>query len=355
MCHTCQVNIDTSPTAGTTAATSTATATPTGPRVPAVCILGLGLIGGSMLRDLQAQGIECFGWNRSEATVVAARADGFDATADLRAALTRAEERRALVVIGTPMTAVGHMLDAIAAHAPSCGITDVVSVKGAVAREVAQRGLEQQFVGAHPMAGSAQAGWEHTVTGLFQGAPWVLAYDLAEEYQRQGAELPSRWVEVFEQVAALGQALGSQLIPATAARHDAAVARISHVPHLAAYAVAAAGDAGGPLAISLAAGSFRDGTRVAAAEPDMVMSWCENNTEPVIDTLNDLISHLVAARDQMVASGTARELAELGFAARQRYAARPAERPLFRVRIGAPGWIEQLNLAESTGGQIVIF
>lgn len=315
----------------------------------------MGLIGGSMMRDLRAAGVECFGWNRSEPTVEAARAEGFDATSDLSEALARAEGCGALIVIGTPMTVVGRMLDAIAEHSPTCGITDVVSVKGAVAEEVAARGMSERFVGAHPMAGSAQAGWDATVEGLFDGAPWVLAYDLADEYDAAGKAVPERWLEVFAQVAALGAALGSQLIPATSARHDDAVARISHVPHLAAYAVATAGDAGGALAISLAAGSFRDGTRVAAAAPEMVMSWCENNTAPVLAALDNVIAHLTAAREQLASSGTAIELAQMGHRSRERYAARPASRPVFRLRIGEGQWIQQLRLAENVGGQVEIF
>nr|WP_240394117.1 prephenate dehydrogenase [Corynebacterium lactis] len=325
--------------------------------LPDVCVLGMGLIGGSMMRDLRDAGLACFGWNRSAATVEAATAEGFDATTDLAAALARAEASGALIVIGTPMTVVGRMLDAIAEHAPACTITDVVSVKGAVAREVSARGMDERFVGAHPMAGSAQAGWDATVEGLFDGAPWVISYDLAEARAAEGQEAPARWVEAFRQVAALGTALGSQLIPATSERHDRAVARISHMPHLAAYAVAAvgAGETAGDLAVSLAAGSFRDGTRVAAAEPDMVMSWCENNATEVLSALDDAIAALTGAREQLASSGTARDLAELGHQARLRYEARPAQRPVTRVEIGAEGWVSQLRLAENAGGQIEVF
>ncbi|WP_288819998.1 prephenate dehydrogenase [uncultured Corynebacterium sp.] len=324
-------------------------------RLPAVCILGLGLIGGSMMRDLRAHNVECFGWNRSSPTVEEATKEGFDASTDLQATLERAEASRALIVIGTPMTVVGTMLDTINEHAPSCGITDVVSVKAAVAAEVSARGMEERFVGAHPMAGSAQAGWSATLEGLFDGAPWVITYDLAAAADSAGRPVPERWIEVFSQVANLGAALGSQLIPALSNHHDASVARISHMPHLAAYAIAAAGEAGGPLAISLAAGSFRDCTRVAAAAPDMVMSWCENNTEPVLAALDDVIERLTAARTQLATEGTAMDLAKTGQIARVRYEARPAHRPIFRLRVGEGDWINQLKLAESVGGQVDVF
>lgn len=308
-----------------------------------------------MMRDLRNAGLECFGWNRSPTTVEAAVAEGFDASTDLAEVLTRAERTGALIVIGTPMTVVGKMLDEIEKYAPNCGITDVVSVKGAIADEVNARGMQGRFVGAHPMAGSAQAGWSASVEGLYVGAPWVLAYDFADECERAGREIPARWIEVFTQVAALGTVLGSQLIPATSARHDDAVARISHMPHLAAYAVALAGSNGGDLAISLAAGSFRDGTRVAAAEPHMVMSWCENNVEPVLDALDDAIASLTAARKQLAKEKTALDLAEKGHSARAHYEGRPEPRKIFQLRIGEGDWVNQLRLAENVGGQVEVF
>lgn len=334
---------------------SVATAKTTGQTEPLTptCLLGLGLIGGSMMRDLAAAGEVVYGYNRSTATVDAATAEGFEASSDLVATLQRAERDRALIVIGTPMPVVGRMLDAIAEHAPSCGITDVVSVKGTVLDEVRARGMEHSYAGAHPMAGSAKAGWDATVTGLYDGAPWVITYDLAAEYDDAGMAIPERWLEVFTQVARLGKALGSQLIPATSPRHDDAVARISHMPHLAAYAVAAvgAGDSAGELPISLAAGSFRDGTRVAAAEPNMVMSWCENNVEPVLGALDEVIALLASARQQLAAQGTAMDLGQLGFAARGHYEERPTQRAVFQLKVGESGWLETLREAESVGGQ----
>lgn len=93
-----------------------------------VCILGMGLIGGSLMRDLAAAGDPVFGWNRSASTVDAARDEGYDVSGDLPATLSRANESKALIVIATPLFTVGDMLDAIAEYAPDCGITDVVSV-----------------------------------------------------------------------------------------------------------------------------------------------------------------------------------------------------------------------------------
>ncbi len=315
-----------------------------------VCILAVGLIGGSLMRDLRRADCEVFGWNRSPAVVQAARDEGFEVYADLTETLQLAEQRQALLVIGTPMTVVGSILDAIATHAPTCGITDVVSVKGAVQDAVDHRGMSARYVGAHPMAGAATSGWDASREGLFDGAAWVVTYDLAAKQPTP----PETWLRTFADVIALGKTVGSDVIPALASNHDRAVASISHVPHLAAYAVAAgAEDDCAQLALSLAAGSFRDGTRVAAAEPAMVMSWCENNVPAVLDSLDALIARLQQARTQLSESGTATQLAESGFAARARYEAR-GTRPVIHVNLAHDDWLLHLRHAESIGGRIEI-
>ena len=122
------------------------------------CIIGLGLIGGSLLRDVAARGQTVYGFNRSASGVRAAIKEGFDASDDLVATLKRAAADEALIVIAVPMHAVADILDAIVAHAPNCGFTDVVSVKAEVLRLVKERNLESHYVGSHPMAGTADSG-----------------------------------------------------------------------------------------------------------------------------------------------------------------------------------------------------
>ena len=110
---------------------------------------------------------------------------------------------------------------------------------------------------------------------------------------------------------------GAVVVPARSDEHDAAAAAISHLPHLLAEALAAtAGEV--PLAFALAAGSFRDGTRVAATAPDLVRAMCEANADellPVLDRTLDLLNH--AARP--LAANSVAELVEAGHAARMRY------------------------------------
>lgn len=360
-----------------------------------LCILGLGLIGGSLMRDAQAAGWPAFGWNRSEKTVTRARRDGYDVSGDLEATLRRAEEADALLILGVPMPALSSLLDAISQHAPTCGFTDVTSVKQEVHDLVEAKGMSDRFVGGHPMAGTANSGWQATMHGLFKGAVWVVTYDNARELAGAGdgstgsAEGDSvagadggsvadaggvagadsadavnrRWLDTWVRVVGLAEEVGAAVIPAIAHRHDNAVGRVSHLPHILAEALAVAGDYGGPLALSLAASSFRDGTRVAGTDPDLVRAMVENNRPAVLDALDQTIELLQGARADLAnPDRSLKTLAEEGNAARGRFEARAgrnkgdaSNRPIIRVRPGAPGWLDQLRSAESMGAQIGIF
>ena len=194
-----------------------------------VCVIGLGLIGGSLLRDLHAKGWPVFGFNRSPSAVKQACDEGFDASSCLEDTLQRAEREGALIVLATPMPAIPSMLDAVMEHAPSCGITDVVSVKTEVYSLVCERGLQDRYVGGHPMAGTANSGWEAAHEGLFQGAAWVVTFDQAAEDPEGVSE---QWVGLWRDVATVASAVGAEVIPARVGVHDAAVARISHLPHV---------------------------------------------------------------------------------------------------------------------------
>jgi prephenate dehydrogenase len=102
------------------------------------------------------------------------------------------------------------------------------------------------------------------------------------------------WLEL----ATLFTGLGARVVPATAEEHDRAVAAVSHVPHLLAAALAATA-ASDPLAMTLAAGSFRDGTRVAASRPELVAAMCGGNAAALEPALDRLLADLAAARTSL--------------------------------------------------------
>ncbi|MFC4376706.1 prephenate dehydrogenase [Nocardia halotolerans] len=303
----------------------------------AVCVLGTGLIGGSLLRAAVAAGYPAFGYNRSENGAEAASRAGFDVSVDLSAVLRRAASNDALVVIAVPMPAVEPILADIAALAPQCWLTDVVSVKGPVAEAVGKHGLTANYVGGHPMAGTSESGWAATDPELFRGAVWAVGVD-------EGTR-----VEPWSRVVRLALDCGSVVVPVLAAEHDQAVARISHLPHVLAEALAAAGAGGGELALGLAAGSFRDGTRVAGTAPDLVRAICEPNAGALERVLDETIDALVAARDSLRADGGLGKLVEQGYRGRVAYDERVAWE-ITGVTPGAPGWLDELRQAGRRGG-----
>ncbi len=143
---------------------------------------------------------------------------------------------------------------------------------------------------------------------------------------------------------------GAVVVPARSEEHDAAAATISHLPHLLAEALAAtAGEI--PLAFALAAGSFRDGTRVAATAPDLVRAMCEANADQLLPVLDRALDRLNLARDALAEGNPLTELVEAGHAARVRYDSfsRPA---IADTVIGADRWREELAAAGRAGGVI---
>jgi prephenate dehydrogenase len=303
-----------------------------------LCVLGLGLIGGSIMRATKAAGREVFGYNRSVEGAHAAIADGFEASIDLTDTLIRAADTDALIVLAVPMPALGTMLTHISELAPGCSLTDVTSVKAAVLDEVATAGLRERFVGGHPMTGTVHSGWAAGYAGLFIRTPWVVSVDDAVD------------ATVWSKVMTLALDCGALVVPAKSDEHDAAAAAISHLPHLLAEALAVAA-AEVPLAFALAAGSFRDGTRVAGTAPDLVRAMCEGNSAQLLPALDRAIKLLSGARESLASVNSVADLVEAGHAARTRYDSFPRF-DIVTVAIGAENWREELAAAGRAGGVI---
>lgn len=303
-----------------------------------MCVLGLGLIGGSLLRAATAAGREAFGYNRSVEGAQAARGDGFDTTTDLTKTLRRAADVGALIVLAVPMPALPILLSHLKQSAPDCPLTDVTSVKGAVLDEVTGAGLQARYVGGHPMTGTAHSGWEAGNARLFVGAPWVISVDDHVD--------PAVWSTVLQ----LALDCGSVVVPARSDEHDAAAAAISHLPHLLAEALAVtAGEV--PLAFALAAGSFRDGTRVAGSAPDLVRAMCEANAGQLLPRIDRVMELLGEARKSLAHHDSVADLVESGHAARARYDS--FSRPeIVGVFVGDAHWRGELAAAGRAGGVI---
>jgi prephenate dehydrogenase len=276
----------------------------------AVCVIGAGLIGGSLLRAAEKAGRTAWGTSASEETASQARSDGFDVGTDTDTALRRAAEADALVVLAVPLPALPAVLRRVDAVAPTCRLTDAVSVKVTVADAVTHLAPRARYVGGHPMAGTAESGWAAGNADLFADAAWVVATD-------DGVDL-----DVWADVAELAWACRSRVVPAASDEHDLAVARVSHLPHLIAAvlaAVGAAGDDGLPLA--LAASSFADGTRVAGTRPELVLAMCEGNRDALLAVVDDALGRLGAMRGALASTGGLAATVRAGHEGRLRWAA----------------------------------
>jgi prephenate dehydrogenase len=290
-----------------------------------VAVIGLGLIGGSALRALADRGHRVTGFDADPATRATARTaaarvpDGhrWQVAGTVRAAIAHAE----LVVLAVPLPALPGVLDELADYDGL--VTDVTSVKGPVRELAATRLRLGSFVGGHPMAGKETSGFAVSDPELFAGCAWVLCLEPDE------TALPD-WLVLAELVTSLG----GRVVPITADEHDAAVAAISHVPHLLAAALALV-LVDNPLAGTLAAGSFRDGTRVAATRPELIAAMCGGNATAVHRVLHQVLGDLDEFENALTAGDPVADLVprlRLAHAARTAWPPVPGEAAELPVR-----------------------
>lgn len=258
--------------------------------VNTVGIIGLGLIGGSLARRLAERGIRVVAWNHRPHPYAQAEADGIFCKSTL-AELMDAEPD--VVVLCNPLKAMPAMLDSLAPfmveHSRTT-ITDVGSVKGMVREQVEAAGLGECYVGAHPMAGNELSGWQAADPHLYDDALWAVTVDSATNYQR------------FLDVAALiTKGVGNRLIVLDDETHDKAAAMISHMPHVVSTALinelSAYPDRN--IAAALAAGCWRDMTRVALTDPNRTRAMVEEDALNVEALLRRMAKRLTDMADQL--------------------------------------------------------
>jgi prephenate dehydrogenase len=257
-----------------------------------VAVLGTGLIGGSIGLALAQREIEVVGFDVSSERMARARQLG--AVASVAPSLEAAVGRVDLVVVAVP---VGHIATvAVAAFDAGASIvTDVGSVKAPVVADIvaARPDRAPWFVGGHPMAGSEQDGVEGADADLFVGAAWVLT--------------PTRDTDpvAYTAVRSLVAMLGADSIAVEPEDHDALVALVSHVPQLAASTLMDVASSGGGehrTLMRLAAGGFRDMTRIAAGHPGIWPDILTANRDAVLHALDTYLGSLGEVR-ALVSSG----------------------------------------------------
>ena len=236
--------------------------------------------------------VEIVGVGRDPARIEAARRDGtLDAVStDLAATLREAD----LVVLATPVRTLGRLLEDVAhAVGPETIVTDVGSTKAALVAVAGRlaRTSPLRFVGSHPMAGSEQSGYAHARADLFHGATVIVT--------PTEASVPA----AVKTVTAFWEALGAtRVLALDPDTHDRAVAAISHLPHLAAFALVDAVERLEPGAFDVAARGFRDTTRVAAADPTMWEEIFLENRDALSAGL-DAFRAALAALEDLIAAG----------------------------------------------------
>jgi prephenate dehydrogenase len=238
-----------------------------------LAIVGVGLLGGSLAKAVRAHALarEIVGIGRDRSRMQAALGDGAldRATTDIAEGVAGAER----IVLAAPVLANETLLTRVWQAAPSGAVvTDVGSTKRgivAAAERLAARRCEVHFVGSHPMAGSERAGYSVARVDLYQGATVVLT--------------PTETTDsaAAKSIAELWSALGARVVVLDPATHDRAVAAISHLPHVAAWALVDAVVAFEPDALQIAARGFKDTTRIAASDPDVWREILVDNREAV--------------------------------------------------------------------------
>ena len=250
-----------------------------------VAIIGLGLMGGSLARDLSEQGVEVLGFDRHAAIVEAALQSG-TITASLPDDLAGLDAAR-IVIVATPVDAAASALPTVALRSDSSAvITDVGSTKRSIEQAAAEAGLARRFIGSHPLAGDHRSGWNAARAHLYEGAAVFICPG------------PMTDPGAHEAVAALWRSVGADPVVRDAAHHDRLMAMVSHLPQVLATALATVMTNQGLTSSDLGPGG-RDMTRLAESSPEMWAAISHANADNLTDAINRLEEALAELRRQL--------------------------------------------------------
>lgn len=249
--------------------------------MPTVAVLGLGLMGASFAMALKEA--------RPDVVVVGSDTD----PRTLRKALDRGVVTSAsgdtsvadiadVVVIGAPIKAMRELFAQLSGRTAGKVVTDMASTKASVMEWAAAAGID--LVGGHPMCGKEKSGIDAADASVFKGAPWVLT-----------REEPV----LFELI----ESVGAHPIVMEAETHDRLVAGVSHAAFLLSvgYVLALSRRTDWPQASRLAAGGFRDMSRLAAGDPELYMGVTKTNRAQLIEQLDAVTAELTRLRRHLEA------------------------------------------------------
>jgi len=243
-----------------------------------VAIVGVGLLGGSLARELRAQDLcqTIIGVCRSDLTANTALSENIvDTVLPLSEAVREAE----LIVFATPMQSMVPLLKEVASNIPTGSIiTDVGSVKTHLYSQLCEQCPQvlSQFVLAHPIAGGENSGVGAAQLNLFSGKN-VIITDTQEVSAEATDKVKSMWLSV-----------GANVINMSLQEHDAIFAKTSHLPHVVAFSLVnfLSAQPDNERLFRLAAAGFYDFTRIASSDAEMWRDICVTNKEEVLKALD---------------------------------------------------------------------
>ncbi|HHM05825.1 MAG TPA: prephenate dehydrogenase/arogenate dehydrogenase family protein [Gammaproteobacteria bacterium] len=260
-----------------------------------LCIIGVGLIGGSVARAARSAGLcrEIVGVGRSRAELEKAVALGVIDRFEQDPA--RAAATADVIMLAVPLGAMEPVLRAIApAVRAQTIVTDAGSAKGSVvaAARAAFGRLPPHFVPGHPIAGTEKSGVEASFATLFQGRKVILTPE------------PETSPSALARVQALWQRLGGEVVTMSVERHDTILAATSHLPHVLAYVLV---DELARLEehadiFRFAAGGFKDFTRIASSDPIVWRDICLANRQALVEAVDRYLEALAALRGRIAAA-----------------------------------------------------
>lgn len=255
-------------------------------------LIGLGLIGGSIAHALKRKGSKyrIIGWNRAKEPLEKAFEDG---VLDEMASIDFHEFGSCdIVFLCVPVFAMQEILDRLIPNLkPECVITDVGSTKGDVTSIMINAGVGNRFVGGHPLAGSEQSGYSVAKPNLFENAYYVMT---TNEAAIAGGK------DLLEEII---RDMGAIPLEMNAGEHDRVTAAISHVPHVVASLLVNLVkklDGSEQHMKTIAAGGFKDITRIASSSPELWAGICLSNREAVLKTLNEMATLLKSFENNLV-------------------------------------------------------
>lgn len=244
-----------------------------------IALIGIGLIGSSIARDVKALGLarEVVVSTRSPETLK--RAEELDLGTSYVLSAADAVEGADLIIVSVPVGASEAVARQIAPHLkPGAIVTDVGSTKASVIAQMAPHMPKTvHFIPGHPLAGTEKSGPDAGFTGLFQGR-WCIF-----------TPLPGTDAAALARLKAFWEALGSKIDEMDPEHHDKVLAIVSHLPHIIAYNIVGTADDLETVTqsevIKYSASGFRDFTRLAASDPTMWRDVCLHNKDAILEML----------------------------------------------------------------------